>query len=228
MPHAFKHITHLLCVCTTVYGLVSRGVNVLAEYTTSTGNFSTVTRLLLKKLPSEDNRLSYLYDNHVFHYVVSDGMTYLCMSDKSSSRAQAFKFLEDLEETFRHTYGNRGKTARALAFDSDFKRTIKRLLEEYNGNDNLSLVQNQLEETTNIMLKNVESVLERGEKIEILAEDAIRINSEAIKYGKSARNLRKRYWWKDCKLKIMIAVVILIVLTIVLLSVCGVDFEDCS
>ena len=48
-----------------IYGLISRQENVLAEYTSSKGNFSTVTRALLVKIPEEDGKLSYLYDEYV-------------------------------------------------------------------------------------------------------------------------------------------------------------------
>jgi len=32
-----------------------------------------VTRSILAKLPLEDTRMSYVYDNHVFHYIVKSG-----------------------------------------------------------------------------------------------------------------------------------------------------------
>ncbi len=43
-----------------IYSLVSRSIHVLAEYTASglTGNFSTVSRVLLKKIPEQDNKCS--------------------------------------------------------------------------------------------------------------------------------------------------------------------------
>lgn len=42
--------------------LVSRGTCVLAEFTTTSGNFTTVTRSILSKLPNKDTRMSYVYD----------------------------------------------------------------------------------------------------------------------------------------------------------------------
>lgn len=48
-----------------VYALVSREKTVLAEYTASSGNFPTVTRVLLAKIPSHDGRMSYVYDKYV-------------------------------------------------------------------------------------------------------------------------------------------------------------------
>lgn len=45
-----------------VYALVAREKTVLAEYTATSGNFPTVTRVLLAKIPPSDGRMSYVYD----------------------------------------------------------------------------------------------------------------------------------------------------------------------
>lgn len=45
-----------------VYALVAREKTVLAEFTASSGNFPTVTRVLLAKIPPADGRMSYVYD----------------------------------------------------------------------------------------------------------------------------------------------------------------------
>ena len=41
-----------------IYALVARGKTVLAEYTTLLGNFQTVTRILLGKIPRDSARMS--------------------------------------------------------------------------------------------------------------------------------------------------------------------------
>lgn len=45
-----------------LYSLVARGKTVLAEFTFATGNFPTITRVLLGKIPPEDGKMSYVYD----------------------------------------------------------------------------------------------------------------------------------------------------------------------
>ena len=56
-PHS--PAAHILA---TLRSLVSRGTCVLAEFTTTSGNFTTVTRSILAKLPLQDTRMSYVYD----------------------------------------------------------------------------------------------------------------------------------------------------------------------
>ena len=60
-----------------VYALISCRKDVMAENTASSGNFPTVTRVLLSKIPDTDSKMSYAYDQHVFHYIVENGITFL-------------------------------------------------------------------------------------------------------------------------------------------------------
>ena len=56
-----------------------------------------MTRALLSKIPAADGRMSFVCDDHVFHYQVADGITYLCMADQEGKRRIAFAFLEDVK-----------------------------------------------------------------------------------------------------------------------------------
>ena len=70
-----------------LYALVARDRTVLAEFTDQSGNFPTVTRLLLGKINMlEEGRVSYLYDQYMFHYNVVDGIIYLCMTSADEVR----------------------------------------------------------------------------------------------------------------------------------------------
>ena len=64
------------------------------------GNFPTVTRVLLAKIPPLDGKMSYVYDKHVFHYLVEGNITYLCMADEGMKRRIPFTFLEDVKRRF--------------------------------------------------------------------------------------------------------------------------------
>ena len=94
---------------TILYALVARQNVVLAEYTFTSGNFPTITRVLLGKIPPEDGKMSYVYDQYVFHYVVEKGLTFLCMADESFKRRVPFAFLDDVKERWFATYGDSGR-----------------------------------------------------------------------------------------------------------------------
>jgi hypothetical protein len=44
------------------YALIARGKTVLSEFTARSGNFPTITRMLLAKIGPEDAKMSYVYD----------------------------------------------------------------------------------------------------------------------------------------------------------------------
>jgi len=69
-----------------VYSLVARETVILAEYAAGTGNFASVTRKILEKISSTDSRMSYVCDRHIFHIMVVDGLTYMCMAEEEFGR----------------------------------------------------------------------------------------------------------------------------------------------
>lgn len=69
-----------------IYAIVANGTVVLAEHSSNTGNFANVARRILEKIPPKDSRMSYVYDRHIFHIMVYDSITYLCMADEDFGR----------------------------------------------------------------------------------------------------------------------------------------------
>jgi vesicle-associated membrane protein 7 len=212
------------------HSLVANGRTVLAEFTSTSGNFPTVTRLLLQKIPPDDGKMSYVYDSHVFHYLVADGITYLCMAD-SQERRIPFAFLEDIKNRFKYNYGDRGRTAIAFQMNDDFGRDLQKQMAYYNANpaaDNINRVRNQLEEVKGVMVQNIEKVLERGEKIELLVDKTDKLNNAAFKFERQSKKLKNAMWWRNLKMKLMIGLVVTLVLYIILGMACGFGFQKCK
>eukprot|EP00752_Nemacystus_decipiens_P004928 g4485.t1 len=167
---------------TILYSLVARGKTVLAEFTFTTGNFPTITRVLLGKIPPEDSKMSYVYDQHVFHYRVDDGLTFLCMADEDSRRRIPFAFLQEIKNRFQATYGDRGATAAAFAMNEDFSRTLENQMDVFNSpdGDQILATQQKLDEVKDVMVASVELVLERGERLELLVDKTDNLQQQAF------------------------------------------------
>lgn len=117
-----------------VYALIARKKIVLAEYTSSTGNFPTVTRVLLAKIPESDSKMSYVYDKHVFHYIVDQGITFLCMSDETTKRRITFAFLDDIKKCFRERYASIEQTALAFSLNDMFSPILRqKIVSSFSG-----------------------------------------------------------------------------------------------
>lgn len=66
----------------------------MAEHAAASGTFREVTKKILEKIPPQNNKMSYVYERHIFHYLVDDEITYLCMADEEFGRRTPFAFLE--------------------------------------------------------------------------------------------------------------------------------------
>lgn len=214
-----------------VYSLIARKKTVLAEYTSSTGNFPTVTRVLLAKIPETDSRMSYVYDKHVFHYIVDQGITFLCMSDESTKRRITFAFLEDIKKCWRERYSSIEQTALAFSLNDMFSPILRQKIDYYNTNpsaDNIARVQAQIDEVKDVMIENIDRVLERGERIELLVDKTDKLSQNARKFEKSTNSLKRTMWFRKWRNYCIIFSVIVAIILIVTLVACGVSFDNCK
>jgi len=213
------------------YALVARGTIVLTEHTPRSGNFTTVTRVLLSKInPASDSKMSYIYDDYVFHYMTEDGLTYLCLSDEQQKRRIPFLFLVDIKEKFVAAYGSRAKTAIAYAMP-EFGRTLQDRMAFFNDNpaaDNFGRVKDQLAEVKDVMVDNIERVLARGEKIELLVDKSEALNDSAKKFQRSSRALKNVMWWKNVKMWLLIIAIVAVLIWLISSFVCGFDYSKCK
>jgi vesicle-associated membrane protein 7 len=212
------------------YALVARGKTVLAEFTARSGNFPTITRVLLDRISSDNQKMSYVYDKHVFHYMVEAGITYLCLAADASRRRVPFAFLDDIKERFSGMYGQRAQTAIAFAMNAEFARVLQDRMDYYNTNpdaDKFGAIHNKIGEVKDIMMENIDKVLARGEKIELLVDKTNQLSVSAQRFQKQSRNLKNQMWWKNVKMWAMIIFVCLVVLYIILGLICGFTFKKC-
>jgi len=215
---------------TILYALVARGQTVLAEYTFTSGNFPTITRVLLGKIVDEDGKMSYVYDQYVFHYIIENHIIYMCMCDDMNKRRVPFGFLEDIKQRFKATYGDRAQTAIAFAMSDDFGRTMQKQMDFFNGSssDTFAQVNVKLDEVKNVMVQNIEMVLERGEKLELLVDKTDKLNSEAFKFQKSSKQLKNAMIWRRIQLYLLIFFIIGIIIFIICAVACNINFDKCK
>jgi len=212
-----------------IYALVARGSSVLAEFTTTSGNFTTITRKILDKIPQQDGKMSYVYDRHIFHYIFEDGLTYLCMADEEFGRRIPFSFLEDIKNRFKSQYGDKGKQAQAYAMNEDFSKVLQKQMEIFSdpNQDKITRVRGEIDEVKSVMVTNIERVLERGERIELLVDKTENLNQQAFQFKRQSTELKNAMWWKNIKLMMIMVVVVTAILYFIIAMACGFDMKKC-
>ncbi|CAG8565409.1 9512_t:CDS:2 [Ambispora gerdemannii] len=207
-----------------VYGLVARGPIILAEYTNSSGNFTQVTQAILEKIPPNNSKLTYVYDRYLFHYICEDGLTYMCMADDSFGRRIPFAFLADIKERFLNTY-SKDRTNTALPYGmNEFSKVIAKQMEYFSTNpnaDRIKQVHGEIEQVKDVMVHNIERVLERGERIELLVDKTDSLNLQAFAFRKRSTALKRSMWWKNTKLMILLVFVIILIIYGLASAACG-------
>ncbi|KAJ3670168.1 hypothetical protein LUZ60_010492 [Juncus effusus] len=206
-----------------IYSFVARGTVILAEYTEFTGNFTTIASQCLQKLPASNNKFTYNCDGHTFNYLVEDGFTYCVVAVESVGRQVPIAFLERVKEDFSKRYAG-GKAASAQAnglnFASKLKEHMQYCVDHPEEISKLSKVKAQVSEVKGVMMENIEKVLDRGEKIELLVDKTENLRSQAQDFRQQGTQVRRKMWLQNMKIKLIVLGIIIALILIIILSVC--------
>ena len=179
--------------------------------------------------------MTLVHDEYVFHYIVENGICYMCMSDEKNKHRIPFAFLEDTKNRFLAEFGlEEAQQAIAFAMNEAFKGTLAERMEYFNSDeadrniDNIGTVKSQIDEVRDNMVQNIERVLERGEKIELLVDRTNDLNQQAFRFESSSRQLRQHMRWRQMKCRIMMGITFAVTLYFASISVCGFRFQHCK
>lgn len=82
----------------------------------------------------------------------------------------------------------------------------------------LQQTQAQVDEVVDIMRTNVEKVLERDQKLSELDDRADALQQGASQFEQQAGKLKRKFWWKNCKMWAIIIGVILVIIIVIVVS----------
>ncbi|CAK9869794.1 unnamed protein product [Sphagnum jensenii] len=208
-----------------LYALVARGTVVLAEFSAASGNASTIARRILEKLPpGGDSRISYSQDRHIFHIMKADGLVFLCMANDTFGRRIPFAYLEDIHTRFIKTYGRVANTALAYAMNDEFSRVLHEQMDYFSSNpnaDTINRVKGEIAEVRAVMVENIDKVLERGDRIELLVDKTSTIQDNTFRFKKQSRRLRQSMWIQNAKLWITLICLVVVLVYIIVAFLCG-------
>ncbi|KAG6611322.1 Vesicle-associated membrane protein [Phytophthora cinnamomi] len=220
-----------------VYTLVARQQSVLCEHTDQSGNFPTVTRAVLKHLAQHEPSASapasksvFPYNEFNFFFLYDDGITYMCMAEERVHANVAFMMLAEVQTMFLAKYKQQAQTALAYAM-TPFNSTLDSLMKKYDNyklETPMSQVRQKMERVKTLMIENVNQLMERGEKIELLVTRTTKLQQDAMKYEKSAKKLKNAYWWMNVKYWIYGTLALAVLALVVTFMVCGTDLSSCT
>ncbi|KAK0199757.1 vesicle-associated membrane protein [Desarmillaria ectypa] len=208
-----------------IHALVAQGSTILAEHKGGKRDFSQATQTILSKIPPNNSKLTYVWEQYLFHYVSEGGYTYLVMADDSAGRRMPFAFLAELQRKFTSAPSSSSSDDMpAYGLQGTFGPTISSLMHTYNTappSDELTRAQTELNQVKDIMVQNVEQILSRGERIELLVDKTDAMAGQATAFRRGARSVRRQMWWKNKKVLGLGILSGLVLLWIILAQFCG-------
>lgn len=215
-----------------LYALVARGSVVLAEFSGTQTNASTIARQILEKTPgNNDMNVSYSQDRYIFHVKRTDGLTVLCMADDVAGRRIPFAFLEDIHQRFVRTYGRAVLSAQAYGMNDEFSRVLSQQMEYFSNDpnaDRINRLKGEMGQVRTVMIDNIDKVLERGDRLELLVDKTNTMQTNTLRFRKQTRRFRSSVWWRNVKLTILLILIILVIAYVVLAFVChGITLPSC-
>ncbi|EGR34479.1 synaptobrevin family protein, putative [Ichthyophthirius multifiliis] len=192
-----------------IYAIIARGKDTtLIEYTTASGSFPQISRDLVKNI-QKDTKMTIAYnDKYYFHYINENNFTYMCLTESTFSKRNAFGFLYELQEKFCDTFTYDQRTvAINYSLNNQFADIIKKLMNQYSSdleNDKISKLKNSVNEIKSIIVENVDKLIDRQNRIELLVRTTSQMNITATNIKQQACQLRRETYWKTMKVKIMI------------------------
>ncbi|KAJ4793849.1 hypothetical protein LUZ62_045095 [Rhynchospora pubera] len=161
-----------------IYSFVAKRTVVLDEHTWFFGNIITIAIQCLAKLPPNSNKFTYSCDGHTFNFLVEKGFVFLVVANEGLGWSAPFVFLERVKEDFVQEYGSdiddEGHDSDlfsiSYSLDCDFGPRLKEHMQYYINHPEEMSKLTDLTKMKGIMMDNIEKILHRGEKIELIVD----------------------------------------------------------
>nr|XP_012317548.1 vesicle-associated membrane protein 7 isoform X2 [Aotus nancymaae] len=138
-------------------------------------------------------------------------------------RSRDFNFLNEIKKRFQTTYGSRrAQTALPYATDGEFSSVLAAQLKHHSENKGLDKVtetQAQVDELKGIMVRNIDLVAQRGERLELLIDKTENLVDSSVTFKTTSRNLARAMCMKN--LKLITIIVSIVFICIIVSPLCG-------
>ncbi|KAL6856756.1 v-SNARE protein [Trichoderma novae-zelandiae] len=223
-----------------LYSCIAHETTILSECTTSASSqTSSLASLILPKIEhATPQKLTYTHGQHQIHYVAeapsdhpdhpaAGGLTFLVIADASLGRRVPFGYLLEIRKRFFEKFPEHSDFADMPNYGAgSFNAEMKSLMVEFGTtsggmNDAIGNAKREIDDVRGIMTKNIESLLERGERIDLLVDKTDRLGSSARDFRVRSRGLKRQMWWKNVKLMALLTLVVALIVMILVISIKG-------
>ncbi|PHH89283.1 hypothetical protein CDD83_6349 [Cordyceps sp. RAO-2017] len=222
-----------------LYSCIAHKTTILSECTTSASSqASSLASLILPKIEhATPQKLTYTHGQHQIHYLseapsehpehpAAGGLTFLVVADAALGRRVPFGFLLEIRRRFLDAFPPASTDLAELPNygAGAFNAELRRLMVDYGAtaggrDDAIGNARREIDDVRGIMTRNIESLLERGERVDLLVDKTDRLGGSAREFRVRSRGLKRQMWWKNVKLMALLALVLVLIVVAIVIGV---------
>jgi vesicle-associated membrane protein 7 len=88
-------------------------------------------------------------------------------------------------------------------------------------NSKVQRVRNEVDRVKDIVIASLDSVMERGERLELLVDKTDELTRHSVQFKQRTVTLRRRMWWQNKKMMLIVFLVAIISIYIIVSISCG-------
>lgn len=204
-----------------LYSAIARQHVLLASSQKVPGNFESLTLSMLNNIPTDrDAKTSYSADDYMFHVLVENGIIYLCAANAAFGRRLPYAYLLEIKRRFTSgSLHTRAKFAMEHELERDFGHIMQQQMVRFSTGegDQVMELQSQVDGVMGVMTQNIEKIIERGDKIDDLLDKTAELDESSSQFRNTSRHVRRKMMWKNCRMWLIIGIVVAVIITFIVL-----------
>jgi len=165
---------------------------------------SVLSEKVLKKICARmhNHKKTYITEKYHFHYIMEDGIVFMCVAQAVHGQRLPFSFLKDIREKWHSKYRLReSMQARPYDMNQTFQSILKQKMLYYSDDttDKLREVMEKVDDVKGTMLSNVDKILERGDALEQVARKAREIEEAGQDFKKVTVPFKRKAMCQNLK-----------------------------
>lgn len=205
-----------------VYAAVARGKCVVAEHIArhAPEDIPRAARQALLRLPPQRGRRSYVFQSHLFCFLIGEHNIFLCVSPQDVSPDISNTFLVELRTSLHQRLAMRPSSP-PPNIQEEATHAILQQIEAIRRGDGggvqlITRVEKELEAVTDMVKDNINGILERNEQIECLVGKTSTLKEDALSFRQSARRLKRHMWWSTARTYVLIVLLLSAMIAIII------------
>mmetsp|Transcript_42726 Transcript_42726/g.70071 ORF Transcript_42726/g.70071 Transcript_42726/m.70071 type:complete len:250 (-) Transcript_42726:160-909(-) len=147
---------------------------------------------------------------------------YVVVTKKSYPSRVVFTLIEEMQSRFLDKTAEKSLTAKDGALSKTTKSIFSEISKKYDDPknvDQLASIQDKIDVTKTVMSENIQNMLQNTEKLEDINDKAEHLGDQAKLFKKQGTELQRVMWWKLCKMRLMIAIIVVLLVGGIALTV---------